>query len=64
MGKNISACINELRINEAKKMLSETTMTISEIVAIIGGNYASSFIRNFKKSTGQTPGEFRESNTQ
>lgn len=60
MGKNISAYINELRINEAKRLLTTTTMTISEIVEIIGGNYASSFIRNFKKSTGMTPGDFRE----
>lgn len=60
--QNISSYINHLRMEESKKLLRETDLTISQIVTEIGGIYASSFIRNFKKSMGVTPGEYREKN--
>ncbi len=60
--KNISTYINEIRINEAKNLLLNSGMTISDIVSEIGGYHPSSFIRSFKKSEGLTPGEYRANN--
>lgn len=63
--ENFSGLINRYRIKHAKKLLRETDpssdKTILEIAMDSGFNTKSSFNRNFKQSTGQTPSSFRES---
>lgn len=58
-GKNVLEYINGLRIEEAKRLLSQTNMNLKEIAVNIGYNNDQSFVRFFKKYEGVTPGEFR-----
>lgn len=59
-GKSISECINETRIEEAKRLLSETNMTVNEIVDRIGFSNSSYFYTVFKKHQGIAPNDFRQ----
>ena len=58
-GKNILEYMNGLRIEEAKRLLRQTNMTVSDIALNVGYNNDQSFSRFFKKFEGVTPGEFR-----
>lgn len=60
-GKSVLDYINSLRINEGKRLLRQTDMTIAEIASNLGYNNVQSFNRFFKKYEGITPGEFRSS---
>jgi len=55
---------NSLRINESKRLLRSTNMTIREISASLGYNNILSYVRFFKKYEGVTPGEYRTSSKQ
>jgi AraC family transcriptional regulator of adaptative response / methylphosphotriester-DNA alkyltransferase methyltransferase len=46
-------------IDEAKKLLTQTTMSVSEIARILTYD-PSNFSKFFKKFVGETPGEFRK----
>ena len=59
---NFSDYINSLRIEQAKKLLSDDSFDQYTIVAIgleSGFNSKSTFYTAFKKFTSQTPSEFR-----
>lgn len=58
-GQNISDYISDLRITEAKRLLTESHLRISEIVPILGYTHISSFTKTFKKATGMTPSEYK-----
>lgn len=53
--------INGLRLNKAKQLLRNTTLSIKEITDLIGFNDPSYFSRVFKKNTGLSPLEYRNS---
>ena len=61
--KNFNGYLNEFRINEAIKQLSDirNKKTIQEIIFDSGFNTVSNFYTEFKKHTGLTPQEFRTS---
>lgn len=59
-GSPISTYIKEYRIRNAKKLLSETNLNITEIAKRIGYNSVSKFGETFKKDTGFSPSEFRK----
>ena len=59
MGIGFSEHITMLRLEQAKKLLTETNMKISDIAGTCGFRTASYFIVVFKKHTGISPGEFR-----
>jgi AraC-like DNA-binding protein len=52
--------IHDLRIKEAKRLLSETELNISEIAFKLGYAAASHFNREFKQRIGTTPSNFRK----
>lgn len=52
--------LNNLRINEAKRMLTKTNMPIKEILKSVGFNNKQTFISTFKKITHVTPNEYRK----
>lgn len=63
-GKNFNTYINEYRVKEAIRIMSEAdsdNLTIDGIAFESGFNDRTSFYRSFKKITGLSPGEFRRS---
>ncbi|MGO4789735.1 helix-turn-helix domain-containing protein [Paenibacillus sp. 2KB_20] len=61
-GSNFSDQLNAIRITKAKELLQTTNMPIQEVGNRIGYRNVTSFIRMFKKVTGQTPGDYRKTN--
>lgn len=59
-GKSPSAMIDELIILEAKVLLNQTSLNISDIAYQLGMDDPSYFGRMFKKNTGLTPLEYRK----
>lgn len=63
-GKNLNAYLNEYRVKEAIRIMSDTqkkNLTIDAIAFDAGFNDRKTFHRIFKQFTGLTPGAFRES---
>lgn len=60
-GMNFSYYLNSIRIGHAKKLLTETTLSISEISEKCGFNDSNYFAYVFKKSEGISPVSFRKS---
>lgn len=58
---DIMTYLSSVRIRHAKELLGTTKMTLEEISAAVGFNHQQTFIRNFKKQTGLTPTEYRNS---
>ena len=59
-GVTFSDYLAGVRIKKAKEMLAETDKRVDEIALAVCYQHTNSFIRMFKKMTGQTPGEFRK----
>lgn len=62
-GENFLTYINNLRLNETKRLLSETTLSLCDIAKQVGYSNNNVLIRNFKKYEGMTPGDYRQRNT-
>ncbi|MDR6879568.1 helix-turn-helix domain-containing protein [Bacillus sp. 3255] len=62
-GANFSEHMNRVRIQKAKELLVGSDLSIQNIGEQIGYRNGTSFIRMFKKMTGETPGEFRRCHT-
>ncbi len=60
-GKTIMAHYNELKIEEAKKLIGCGNYTFTQIAVKLGYNSAQYFSEKFKKVTGLTPGEYAKS---
>lgn len=60
LGVGIASYIKTLRITEAKRLLKETTLTVSEISARIGFTDYNYFHRVFKAQTGISANKFRK----
>lgn len=58
-GKKASELLNDMILLEAKVLLKQTTLSISEITYKLGQEHISNFTRFFKNKTGMTPGDFR-----
>lgn len=59
MGENISNYINAVKIKEAKRLLLETELSVSELAEKLGYSTSKYFIEKFSKSTGLTPAKYR-----
>ncbi|WP_138418154.1 response regulator transcription factor [Aquibacillus sediminis] len=59
-GKKFNEYINHMRVEEAKKLLSETPYKVSEISEMVGFHEYKYFVEVFKKFTGVTPTKFRK----
>lgn len=60
-GKNFFELLGSMRIEKAKTLLKTPGMQIQDIAEQTGYTDVAHFSRNFKKYTGQTPGEYRNS---
>lgn len=59
-GKTFSEFVEEYKLEEAKRMLLDTSLSVNEIAEKLGYTNAQNFIRFFSKGTGLTPGKFRK----
>ncbi|MNW01044.1 HTH-type transcriptional activator Btr [compost metagenome] len=60
-GQNLTDYVAEVRIREAKKLLTHPSMTIAQVAEKVGYANDIGFIRFFKKYEGITPGAYRSS---
>jgi two-component system response regulator YesN len=60
-GENMSLYINKLRIEKAKQMLLESDVKIKEIFEKVGYSNQQYFSKIFKKITGMTVIDYKES---
>jgi AraC-like DNA-binding protein len=58
-GRNVSQVVNEYRIEEAKRLLSETDRPVTEIMLESGFQTKSNFNREFLRVTGMSPSAWR-----
>lgn len=59
-GKSFSDYLEEYKIEEAKRLLLHSSLSVAEVAAQLNYTNAQNFIRFFSKSTGVTPGKFRK----
>lgn len=60
-GKHFNDYINEIRIEEAKRLLARTNKKIYEISEAVGYKNRDYFVGRFQKSTNMTPTEYKRS---
>lgn len=58
-GTNFKQYLTEIRLNEAKRLLTDTDLQISEIAYAVGFGNVSHFNRVFKAETQQSPSSYR-----
>lgn len=61
-GRNISQVVNGYRIDEARRLLSQTDLRVTDIMLACGFQTKSNFNREFLKSTGMSPSRWRRAN--
>ncbi len=59
-GQGFSPYLQSLRLEEAKRLLRASPLSVERVAQESGFNSASYFVQAFKRSTGQTPGAFRD----
>jgi two-component system response regulator YesN len=60
-GQGLLEYVTEVRMNRSKQLLRTTEHKIQDIAGLVGLDSAAYFTRLFKKETGVTPLEYRES---
>ena len=60
-GTSFLRYLRAIRVEQAKRLLATTPMTIDQIAQACGFQSQHHLIRSFKKVTGQTPGAYRDS---
>ena len=60
IGCNFSSYLTEKRIDAAKELLKNTSLSISDIAQQVGYIDSPTFIKNFKRVMKMTPGTYRE----
>lgn len=58
-GESVSGCILRRRIEQARRLLLFSQMSVAEIGGLVGFPDASYFSRRFRQATGMTPREYR-----
>ncbi len=59
-GKTFSSLVNEIRLQKAADYLKESSLSINEIVSVLGYYDRSYFNRSFRKYYGMNPGSYRK----
>ncbi|WP_310190168.1 helix-turn-helix domain-containing protein [Bacillus sp. 3255] len=60
LGDNFMTMLMKLRVEAAKEKLLNPSLSVQDVAQIVGYTNSNTFIRNFKKIEGITPGEYRE----
>lgn len=58
-GKTLSSYINEMKINEAMRLLKTDQLSLAEISAALGYSSQNYFHKVFQNLIGMTPNEYR-----
>jgi two-component system response regulator YesN len=58
-GTNFVNYLKNIRVGEAKKLLTDTDMKINEISQAVGYDHEKHFMKTFKSITGLTPSQYR-----
>jgi len=58
-GKNYTDIIREMRLDEAKRLLRTTELSVDEVAEQVGYQGRAHFFRSFRGAEGMTPGEYR-----
>lgn len=58
-GTNFVNYLKNIRVGEAKKLLTETDMKVNEISKAVGYDHEKHFMKTFKSITGLTPSQYR-----
>jgi len=61
LGHSVEKEIMKTRMNRAKRLLSETDFSMAAIAIKVGFTTADYFVQVFKRETGMTPGQYRQS---
>lgn len=61
-GYNFIYYVNNIKLEEVKRLLLNTNLNLQEITKKVGYSTSGVLIRNFKKYVGSTPSEYRENN--
>lgn len=64
LGMSFTGYINNLKINEAKKLLKDSNLSIKEVADRVGYNNMNYFYKNFKNNTGMTPNIFKKNGSE
>jgi AraC-like DNA-binding protein len=59
-GQSIHDCLQQLRIDKAKHLLTTTNITVTDISFYVGYSQHNHFITLFKRVVGAPPAEWRE----
>jgi AraC-like DNA-binding protein len=60
LGASPSQILKLRRLREAKRLLESTFLSVKEVMAAVGFNDLSHFVRDFKEMYGHSPSEFRK----
>lgn len=60
MGQTITAYISSVRIEKSKALLRDTQLPLVEVASAVGFDDQSYFTKTFRKTTGMSPGKYRE----
>ena len=63
-GTNFVNYLKDVRVGEAKKLLTETDMKVNEISKAVGYEHEKHFMKTFKSLTGLTPSQYRNNLSQ
>jgi AraC-like DNA-binding protein len=59
-GRSVSQMVNEYRIAEARRLLKETDLAVTQVMLQSGFQTKSNFNREFLRATGMTPSDYRK----
>ncbi|MDE7145485.1 MAG: AraC family transcriptional regulator, partial [Duncaniella sp.] len=62
LGVSPSDFLRRIRMQRAEKLITDTSLTFSEIAFSVGFSDPKYFTKCFKKDTGVTPSEYRKKN--
>lgn len=62
MGISVGQYFKKLRMRKAGELLETTSLSVKEIAGRVGMTDQSHFVRDFKKTHGLTPSQYREKN--
>lgn len=59
-GLDMADNINKVRIEESKRILLKSSVSVAELASMVGYTYSNHFAKLFKQFTGTTPSEFKK----